>query len=228
VPAHWPEELQASAVVHWSPSLHAVPTAAWFALQEPDPLHESALSHGPLEGLPQAVPAGLTPLSWQAPEAHLSWLVHSVPASPQAVPSARWFALQEPDPSHESALSHAPLDPSPHALPAALNPLSWQAPAAQLSWLMHSVPESPQAVPSARWFTRQEPDPLHESAWSHAPLDPSPQALPAALNPLSWQTPARHASALTHWLPASPHAEPSVARFARQNPDVLQVSAALH
>ena len=32
------------------------------------------------------------------------------------------------------------------------------------------------------------------SAASHAPLDGSPQAVPAALNPLSWQTPARQVS----------------------------------
>src|SRR5262249_55968268 len=120
--------------------------------QVPDPLHVSALSHCELDPLPQAVPEGLNPLSWQAPAWQVSWFVQSVPASPQFVPSGLWFDWQDPAPLQVSALSQAPDVPSPQAVPEGLNPLSWQAPARQVSWFVHSVPASPQFVPSAAWL----------------------------------------------------------------------------
>jgi hypothetical protein len=45
VPAQSPDPLQASALVHASASLHAVPLATWFGLHDPDPSHASAPSH---------------------------------------------------------------------------------------------------------------------------------------------------------------------------------------
>src|SRR2546426_2606109 len=83
-----------------------------------------------------------------------------------------------------------PEDGSPHAVPADLNPLSWQAPElSQVSWLTHSVPASPQFVPSATWLDLQVPEPLHVSAESHWPDEGSPQAGPEALNPVAWEGP---------------------------------------
>ena len=112
-----------------------------------------------------------------------------VPASPQFVPSAAWLTWHTPDPLQVSAASHALLDGSPHAVPAGLNPLSWQTPARQVSWFTHSVPASPQLVPSAAWLAWHAPDPSHVSAASHTPLDGSPHAVPAGR--LSWtQLPA--------------------------------------
>jgi hypothetical protein len=116
--------------------------------QTPEPLHVSAASQAPVAGVPHAVPAGWNPLSWQAPERHVSWFVHAVPALPQLVPSATWLTWQTPVPLQESAASHAPDAELPHAVPAAWNPLSWHAPERQVSWLVHSVPASPQKVPS--------------------------------------------------------------------------------
>src|SRR5436309_14054864 len=70
------------------------------------------------------------PLSWQAPKLlHVAWLTHSVPASPQLVPAARWLDWQTPEPLQVSGESHWPDEGSPQAVPAVLNPLSWQAPA---------------------------------------------------------------------------------------------------
>src|SRR5436309_9132363 len=109
------------------------------------------------------------PLSWQAPKLlHVAWLTHSVPASPQLVPAARWLDWQVPEPLQVSAESHWPDEGSPQAVPADLNPLSSQAPeSSQVSWSTHSVPASPQSVPAATWFGRQAPAPLQVSALSH-------------------------------------------------------------
>src|SRR3989442_3545663 len=97
--------------------------------QVPEPLQVSALSHWPDEGSPQAVPADLNPLSWQAPElSQVSWFVHSVPASPQLVPAAMWLGWQVPEPLQVSGLSHWPDDGSPPAVPTGLKPLPWQGP----------------------------------------------------------------------------------------------------
>src|SRR5206468_2216677 len=147
-------------------SPHEVPSATWFTWQAPAPSHVSAASHEPLEASPHAVPAGLKPLSWHAPARHVSWFTHSVPASPHEVPSEAWFAWQLPAPSQVSAASHEPLDESPHAVPSALKPLSWHAPARHVSWFTHSVPASRHEVPSAAWFTWQAPAPSHVSAAS--------------------------------------------------------------
>src|SRR3989449_6419609 len=116
--------------------------------QVPEPLQVSGESHWPDEGSPQAVPEALKPLSWQAPEAsQVSWLTHSVPASPQLVPAAMWLGRQVPEPLQVSGLSHCPDEGSPHAVPTDLNPLSWQAPGlSQESWVIHSRPPSPHLV----------------------------------------------------------------------------------
>src|SRR5438093_1000997 len=172
-------------------SPQSLPAAMWLGWQAPEPLQVSAVSECQEDGSPQAVPEALKPLSWQEPElSQVSWLTHSVPASPQLVPAATWLGRQVPEPLQVSALSHWPDEGSPHAVPAALNPLSWQAPElSQVSWLTHSLPASPQLVPAVTWFGRQVPEPLQVSAESHWPDDESPQAVPADLNPLSWQAP---------------------------------------
>src|SRR5207249_2490875 len=143
------------------------------------------------DGSPQAVPEALKPLSWQAPElSQVSWFVHSVPASPQSVPAAMWLGWQTPEPLQVSAESHCPDEGSPQAVPEALKPLSWQAPElSQVSWFGHSVPASPQLVPAAMWFGRQVPEPLQLSRRSPCLDEGSPQAVPEALKPLSWQAP---------------------------------------
>src|SRR3989454_2698565 len=163
----------------------------WLGRQAPAPLQVSGESHCPDEGSPQAVPADLNPLWWQAPElSQVSWLMHSVPASPQLVPAATWLDWQVPEPLQVSGLSHCPDEGSPHAVPEALNPLSWQSPElSQVSWLMHSVPASPQLVPAATWLGSHTPEPLQVSAESHWPDEGSPHAGPAGLNPLLWQGP---------------------------------------
>src|SRR2546428_354467 len=138
-----------------SPQL--VPAATWLGWQVPEPLQVSAESHWPDEGSPHAVPAGLKPLSWQARDpSQVSWLTHSVPASPQLVPAAMWLGWQVPEPLQVSGLSHWPDEGSPHAVPTDLKPLSWQAPElSQVAWFVHSVPASPQFVPAAEWFGRE-------------------------------------------------------------------------
>ena len=117
----------------------------------------------------QAVPEALNPLSWQAPElSQVSWLMQSVPASPQLVPTATWLGWQVPEPLQVSGESHCPDEGSPHAVSAVLKPLSWQAPElSQVSWFVHSVPASPQLVPAATWLGSQVPLPLHVSGLSH-------------------------------------------------------------
>src|SRR5207247_7131318 len=164
-----------------------VPAATWLDWQSPVQLRGSGESHCPDEGSPHAVPELLKPLSWQAPElSQVSWFVHSVPASPQSVPAATWLDWQVPEPLQVSAESHCPDEESPHAVPELLNPLSWQAPElSQVSWLVHSVPASPQLVPAAVWLGWQVPSPLEVSAESHCPDEESPQPVPEALNPLS-------------------------------------------
>src|SRR5439155_972729 len=144
-PLSWqaPELSQVSWFVHSVPaSPQLVPAATWLGWQTPEPLQVSAESHCPDEGSPQAVPAALNPLSWQAPElSQVSWLQHSVPASPQLVPAATWFGRQVPEPLQVSGLSHCPDEGSPHGVSDLLNPLSWQAPElSQVSWFVHSVP----------------------------------------------------------------------------------------
>ena len=99
--------------------------------------------------------------------------MHSVPATPQLVPSATLFARHAPEPLHVSGLSHGPLDELPHDVPAALYPLSWQTPDRHVSWFVHAVPASPQFVPSAATFAR------HVPALSHGPDAGFPQAVPA-------------------------------------------------
>src|SRR5207247_10992961 len=105
-------------------------------------------------------------------------------ASPQLFPAAMWLRWQVPEPLQVSAVSHCPDEGSPHAVPEALNPLSWQAPElSQVSWFVHSVPASPQLVPAARWLGWQAPEPLQVSAESLWPDAGSPQVVTEALNP---------------------------------------------
>src|SRR5207247_8996650 len=106
----------------------------------PESLQVSAESPCPDEGSPQPVPSFSTRRSSHPPElSQVSWLTHSVPASPQLVPAATWLDWQVPEPLQVSAESHWPDEGSPHAVPAALKPLSWQAPElSQVSWLGRS------------------------------------------------------------------------------------------
>src|SRR5207247_11299093 len=93
------------------------------------PLQVSALSHSLVAGLPHAVPTTLKPLSVQLPvPLQVSWLVHSVPASPQLVPAATWLSWQAPLPLQVSALSHSLVAVLPQVRPDALTPLSVQVP----------------------------------------------------------------------------------------------------
>src|SRR2546428_63153 len=212
-----------------SPQL--VPAATWLGSQAPEPLQLSALSHWLEEGSPQAVPEALNPLSWQAPEpSQVSWFVHSVPASPQLVPAAMWLGWQAPEPLQVSALSHWPDEGSPHAVPADLNPLSWQAPErSQVSWFTHSVPASPQLVPAAFFLNGTAPAALQVPALSHCPDVGSPQAVPEALNPLSWQAPEpSQVSWFVHSVPASPQSVPAAKWFGWQAPPPLHVSGPSH
>src|SRR3989442_1340675 len=182
-PLSWqaPELSQVSWLMHSVPAAPRwVPEAGRFGWQPPHSMQESAVSHWPGGGSPHAVPDGLKPVSWQAPElSQVSWLPHSVPASPQLVPAARWLGWQGPEPLQVSAESHWPDDGSPQAVPEALNPLSWQAPElSQVSWLMHSVPASPQSGPAATWLGWQAAEPFDVLALSHFPDEGSPQATP--------------------------------------------------
>src|SRR3989454_11883701 len=103
-----------------------------------------------------------------------------------------WLDWQAPEPLQVSAESHWPDEGSPHAVPEALKPLSWQAPElSQVSWFVHSVPASPQLVPAATWLGSHTPEPLQVSAVSHCPDEGSPQAVPEALNPLIGKAPWR-------------------------------------
>src|SRR5207247_9662189 len=121
--------------------------------QAPRPLQVSALSHWLEEGSPHAVPTTLKPLSGQAPPpSHLSWLVHSVPVSPQLVPAATWLTWQAPLPLQVSALSHSLVAGLPHAVPTTLKPLSVQLPVPlQVSWLISSEHTSALQSPAAIW-----------------------------------------------------------------------------
>src|SRR5204863_61912 len=93
--------------------------------------------------------------------------------------------------------------------------------------LVHWVPVSPQSVPSAALFAWQVPLPLQVSAAVQALEVGSPHAVPAVLKPWSWQPPARQASCLVLWVPASPQNVPSEATFAWQTPAPSQLSGAL-
>src|SRR5213594_4106951 len=233
-PLSWqaPEPSQVSWFVHSVPaSPQLVPAATWLGWQVPEPLQVSAESHWPDEGSPHAVPTDLNPLSWQAPElSQVSWLTHSVPASPQVVPAVTWLDWQIPEPLQVSGESHCPDEESPHAVPELLNPLSWQAPElSQVSWFVHSVPASPQSVPAATWLGWQVPEPLQVSGESHWPAEGSPHAVPTDLNPLSWQAPElSQVSWLTHSVPASPQVVPAVTWLGWQVPEPLQVSGESH
>src|SRR5436309_277593 len=188
----------------------------WLDWQTPERLQVSALSHWPEEGSPQDVPEALNPLSWQAPElSQVSWFVHSVPASPQLVPAATWFGWQAPEPLQVSGDSHCPDEVSPHAVPEALKPLSWQAPElSQVSWLVHSVPASPHWVPAALWFGWQAPAPFLVSALSHWPDEGSLHVVAALLISLSWQAPElSQVSWFVHSVPASPQSVPAATWF---------------
>jgi hypothetical protein len=113
-----PLPLQASGAVQPSPSLQGAPEGARLLAHAPAPSQASAWSQSESAGLPQAVPADWKPLSWQSPPRQVSWFVQVVPASPQSAPSATWFVLHDPAPSHASGLSQDDVDPSPQAVPA--------------------------------------------------------------------------------------------------------------
>src|SRR5262249_5496539 len=131
-------------------------------------------------------------------------------------------------PSQTSGASHGPCDGSPHAVPTGAKPLSWHRPEAQVSWLMHEDPVSPQNVPSAAWFALQVPAPSQASGLSQAPVDGSPQAGPGGTKPLLWQAPARQVFWLVQAVAGPPHGTPSGAMFGLHTPAPSQVSAPSH
>src|SRR3989442_459415 len=95
-----PVPLQVSWLTHAVPaSPQEVPADSSLARQVPLPLQVSGLVHSVSVGLPQAVPAGLKPLSVQLPvPLQVSWLTHAVPASPQRAPAGSSLARQGPLP----------------------------------------------------------------------------------------------------------------------------------
>src|SRR5207249_4732271 len=149
----------------------------------------------------QAVPTDLNPLSWQAPElSQVSWLMHSVPASPQSGPAATWLGWQAPEPLQVSAESHWPDEGSPQAVPLGA------------------------ARSEGRRVGLEQGSGL--SLW---PVDDSPHAVPAVLNPLSWQAPElSQVSWFVHSVPASPQLVPAAMWLGWQAPAPLQVSAESH
>src|SRR3989454_10093656 len=81
----------------------------------------SLLPYTTLFRSPQAVPAGLKPLSVQLPvPLQVSWLTHAVPASPQEVPAGSSLARQVPLPLQVSGLVHSVSAGLPQAVPAGL------------------------------------------------------------------------------------------------------------
>src|SRR5436309_4729038 len=155
-----PVPLQVSWLTHAVPaSPQEVPAGSSLARQVPLPLQVSGLVHSVSAGLPQAVPAGLKPLSVQLPvPLQVSWLTHAVPASPQEVPAGSSLARQVPLPLQVSGLVHSVSAGLPQAVPAGLNPLSVQLPVPlQVSWWRHALRASPQDVPASSALRSQVP-----------------------------------------------------------------------
>src|SRR3989442_4750458 len=97
-----------------------------------------------------------------------------LPPTPQFFPAVALFDCQAPEPLQVSGLSHAPEEESPQAVPAVLNPLSWQAPlASHPSLVWHPVPASPQVAPAVAWVDWQAPEALHGSGLAPRPEDRS-------------------------------------------------------
>src|SRR2546426_7508216 len=167
----------------------------------------SLLPYTTLFRSPQAVPAGLKPLSVQLPvPLQVSWLTHAVPASPQEVPAGSSLVRQVPLPLQVSGLVHSVSAGLPQAVPAGLKPLSVQLPVPlQVSWLTHAVPASPQRVPAGSSLARHVPLPLQVSGLVHSVSAGLPQAVPADLKPLAVQVPVpSRASWLAQPWPAAP------------------------
>src|SRR2546426_5618821 len=90
----------------------------------------SLLPYTTLFRSPQAVPAGLKPLSVQLPvPLQVSWLTHAVPASPQEVPAGSSLARQVPLPLQVSGLVHSVSAGLPQAVPSWVEHLSELPPA---------------------------------------------------------------------------------------------------
>src|SRR5206468_10561148 len=135
------------------------PACLHVALPVPLPLQVSGLVHSVSAGLPQAVPAGLKPLSVQLPvPLQVSWLTHAVPASPQRVPAGSSLARQVPLPLQVSGLVHSVSAGLPQAVPAGLKPLSVQLPVPlQVSWLTHGSEARRVGVAAGSSLARQVP-----------------------------------------------------------------------
>src|SRR5439155_467819 len=168
---------------------------SWFGSHVPSiPVQWSGLSQSVSPGSPQAVVAALKPVSWprRAPSQE-SAFVHTPSASPHAVVAGSWFGSHVPSiPVQWSGLSQSVSAGSPHAVVAALMPLSWQSPApSQESAFVHAPSASPHAVVAGSWFGSHVPSiPVQWSGLSQSVSAGSPQAVVAALKPLSWQSPA--------------------------------------
>src|SRR2546426_798060 len=167
----------------------------WLGRQAPEPLQVSGESHWPDEGSPHAVPTDLNPLSWQAPElSQVSWLMQSVPASPQLVPAATWLGSQVPLPVQVGSGARRAGE-------------GWRP-----------------LFRGAMWLAGQAPEPLQVSGESHCPDEESPQAVPEALKPLSWQAPEpSQVSWLMQSAPASPQLVPAATWLGSQVPLPLHV-----
>src|SRR2546426_8628508 len=109
----------------------------------------SLLPYTTLFRSPQAVPAGLKPLSVQLPvPLQVSWLTHAVPASPQEVPAGSSLARQVPLPLQVSGLVHSVSAGLPQAVPVDLKPSAGQAALVpvQFSATSQSLAEARQTV----------------------------------------------------------------------------------
>ena len=106
----------------------------------------SGLSHCVEAGLPHAVPDGWKPLSLQTPVRQVSWILHSVPAPPQRVPSAALLAWHAPEPLQVSGAVQVVDEASPHAVPEGWKASAGQAPdvPVQVSATSHWPAELPQ------------------------------------------------------------------------------------
>ena len=132
--------------------------------------------HSVSAGLPQAVPAGLKPLSVQLPvPLQVSWLTHAVPASPQEVPAGSSLARQVPLPLQVSGLVHSVSAGLPQAVPAGLKPSAGQAALVpvQFSATSQSLAEPRQTVVAEAKVSAGQPlfTPSQLSATSQGPAE---------------------------------------------------------
>src|SRR5439155_25939600 len=103
-----------------------------------------------------------------------------------------WFGSHVPSiPVQWSGLSQSVSPGSPHAVVAALKPLSWQSPApSQESAFVHTPSASPHAVVAGSWFGSHVPSiPVQWSGLSQSDRKGVPQGDGVGLKPCAWHKP---------------------------------------